>query len=148
MLTGRAELIQQSLALLPTSTRLDMLNQQGHTALMLATLYNDDVTLMVILCCCCTMCSENLRFQALMDAGASVDIETPAPVSPNFSAVNGETQHWTALTYAAVRGYTRCARLLLERGANVEGGAHLSEEKCTLTPLQVILLLYAISLYP
>lgn len=48
MLTGRPELIQQSLALLPTSTRLDMLNQQGHTALMLSALYNDDLTLMVI----------------------------------------------------------------------------------------------------
>lgn len=47
MLTGRAELIQQALALLPPSTRLDTLNQQGHTALMLATLYNDDVTLLV-----------------------------------------------------------------------------------------------------
>lgn len=72
-----------------------------------------------------------------MEGGASVDIETPA-ASPVFAAVNGETQHWTALTYAAARGHTRCARLLLEHGANVEGGAHLSEEKCTLSPLQVI----------
>lgn len=47
MLTGRPELIQQALPLLPPATRLDTLNQQGHTALMLATLYNDDVTLMV-----------------------------------------------------------------------------------------------------
>lgn len=77
------------------------------------------------------------QFQALLDAGASVDTETPAPCAPRFTAVNGETQHWTALTYAAARGHTRCARLLLERGANVEGGAQLSEEKCTLTPLQV-----------
>lgn len=67
-------------------------------------------------------------------------METPAPCSPAFAAVNGETQHWTALTYAAALGYTRCARILLERGANVEGGARLSEDKCTLTPLQVTLI--------
>lgn len=66
-----------------------------------------------------------------------MDTETPAPSSPSFAAVNGETQHWTALTYAAALGHTRCARLLLERGANVEGGARLSEDRCTLTPLQV-----------
>lgn len=48
MLTGRQELIQQALSLLPLTTRLDTLDQQGHTALMLAALYNDDVTLMVI----------------------------------------------------------------------------------------------------
>lgn len=47
MLTGRPELIQQAIPLLPSCTRLDTLNQQGHTALMLATLYNDDTTLMV-----------------------------------------------------------------------------------------------------
>lgn len=52
--------------------------------------------------------------------------------------MNGETQHWTALTYSAAKGHTRCARILLEKGANVEGGALLSEDKCTLTPLQVL----------
>lgn len=79
-----------------------------------------------------------LNFQALLDAGASVDTETPSPSSPHFVAVNGENQHWTALTYAASKGHVRCARALLERGANVEGGAIVSEEKITLTPLQVV----------
>lgn len=74
--------------------------------------------------------------KALLDAGAGVDIETP-PSSAAHPAVNGETQHWTALTHAAAKGHCKCARILLERGANVEGGAQLSEEKCTLTPLQV-----------
>lgn len=74
----------------------------------------------------------------MLDAGASVDVETPISGSA-FTAVNGETQHWTALTYAAAKGHARCARILLERGANVEGGARLSEDKCTLTPLQVLL---------
>ncbi|XP_022902026.1 ankyrin repeat and BTB/POZ domain-containing protein 2 isoform X2 [Onthophagus taurus] len=120
MLTGRPELIQQAIPLLPSSTRLDTLDQQGHTALMLATLNNDDITL-----------------TALLDAGASVDAETPPSATPGFSAINGETQHWTALSYAAAKGHVRCARLLLERGASVEGGAQLSEDKCTLTPLQL-----------
>ncbi|XP_060530713.1 ankyrin repeat and BTB/POZ domain-containing protein 2 [Cylas formicarius] len=120
MLTGRPELIQQSAALLPSSTKLDTLNPQGHTALMLAAIHNDDVALI-----------------ALLDAGAALDVETPPPMPPLYSAVNGENQHWTALTYAAAKGYTLCARILLERGANVEGGAGPSEEKITLTPLQV-----------
>ncbi|XP_032682127.1 ankyrin repeat and BTB/POZ domain-containing protein 2 isoform X1 [Odontomachus brunneus] len=49
---------------------------------------------------------------------------------------NAETQHWTALTYAALLGHCNIARILLERGAAVEGGAKLSEDKCTVTPLQ------------
>lgn len=72
-----------------------------------------------------------------MDAGACLDVETPAAGNAQFGAVNGETQHWTALTYAAARGHTRCARILLERGASVEAGAQNSEDKCTITPLQV-----------
>lgn len=51
-------------------------------------------------------------------------------------AFNAETQHWTALTYTALLGHCNIARILLERGAAVEGGAKLSEDKCTVTPLQ------------
>lgn len=72
-----------------------------------------------------------------MEAGASVDTETPVPSPSFFAAVNGENQHWTALTYAAAKGHIKCARILMEHGASIEGGAHLGEEKCTLTPLQV-----------
>ncbi|XP_076749246.1 ankyrin repeat and BTB/POZ domain-containing protein 2 isoform X1 [Xylocopa sonorina] len=49
---------------------------------------------------------------------------------------NAETQHWTALTYTALLGHSNIARILLERGAAVEGGAKLSEDKSTVTPLQ------------
>ena len=52
------------------------------------------------------------------------------------TAFNAETQHWTALTYTALLGHCNVARILLERGAAVEGGAKLSEDKCTVTPLQ------------
>lgn len=58
-------------------------------------------------------------------------------LSQGSSAVHPEHQHWTALTYAALQGNIAIVKLLLERGANVEGGAKLSEEKCTITPLQV-----------
>lgn len=49
MLTGRPELIQQAIPLLPVTTRLDTLNSQGHTALMLAAIHNDDTALNVII---------------------------------------------------------------------------------------------------
>lgn len=66
----------------------------------------------------------------------------PGGVIPNGiccaqTAFNAETQHWTALTYTALLGHCNIARILLERGAAVEGGAKLSEDKCTVTPLQV-----------
>lgn len=47
MLTGRPELIQQASHLLPVPNRLDTLNPQGHTALMLAAIHNDETTLTV-----------------------------------------------------------------------------------------------------
>ncbi|KAJ8984963.1 hypothetical protein NQ317_007833 [Molorchus minor] len=103
MLTGRPELIQQAIPLLPASTRLDTLNPQGHTVLMLSAIHNDDATL-----------------TALLDAGASTDIETPSPASPAFAAVNGKPNTGQ------------------QRGAFVEGGATISDEKCTLTPLQAV----------
>lgn len=71
-----------------------------------------------------------------MDAGASVDVETPSPSSPDITGVNIETQNWTALTYAVAKGNLICADILLKRGADVEGGAK-SEFKYILTPLQV-----------
>lgn len=47
MASGRPELIQQAVPLLPTTTRLDTMNHQGHTALMLAAIQNDDFALIV-----------------------------------------------------------------------------------------------------
>lgn len=73
----------------------------------------------------------------MLDVGAAVDAETPPPNATDYAAVNGEYQHWTALTYASAKGHLKCAEILLERGANVEGGALISDERCTLTPLQV-----------
>ncbi|XP_024867395.1 ankyrin repeat and BTB/POZ domain-containing protein BTBD11 isoform X1 [Temnothorax curvispinosus] len=60
----------------------------------------------------------------------------PSGICYAQTAFNAETQHWTALTYTALLGHCNIARILLERGAAVEGGAKLSEDKCTVTPLQ------------
>ncbi|XP_067648265.1 ankyrin repeat and BTB/POZ domain-containing protein 2 isoform X2 [Eurosta solidaginis] len=120
MLTGRAELLSQAANLLPPTTRYDTLNHAGLTALMIAAIRNDEVVL-----------------QALLDAGCDPNIEVPPVAQSNFPGIHPDTQHWTAVTFAASRSNYLALRLLLERGGKVEGGARLSEEKPTLTPLQV-----------
>ncbi|XP_063980127.1 ankyrin repeat and BTB/POZ domain-containing protein 3 isoform X1 [Diachasmimorpha longicaudata] len=156
MMSGRPDLISQALAFLPT-TKINTVNDNGFTALMLA----------------CIIGSET-AVTALLDCGADANIESPVPLGNPVSPVKGaagasatpgksipsmnvssssssspggngncaqssfnaETQHWTALTYSALLGHCSIARILLERGATVEGGAMLSEDKCTVTPLQ------------
>uniref|UniRef100_A0A9I3GJ85 BTB domain-containing protein n=1 Tax=Anopheles farauti TaxID=69004 RepID=A0A9I3GJ85_9DIPT len=120
MLTGRPELLIQALSLVPPTTRYDTLNHQGMTALMIAAARNDETAL-----------------QTLLDAGADPNVEVPGSGHPSCPAIHPETQHWTAVTFAACKGNYQALRILLERGAHVEGGARLSEDKCTLTPLQV-----------
>ncbi|XP_054084439.1 ankyrin repeat and BTB/POZ domain-containing protein 2 isoform X1 [Zeugodacus cucurbitae] len=120
MLTGRAELMAQAANLLPPTTRYDTLNHAGLTALMIAAIRNDEVAI-----------------QALLDAGCDPNVEVPPVGQQNFPGVHPDTQHWTAVTFAASRANYLALRLLLERGGKVEGGARLSEEKPTLTPLQV-----------
>ena len=120
MLSGIPELLVQAMSLVPPTTRYDTLNHQGLTALMLAAIRNDETAI-----------------QTLLDSGANPNIEVPAIGCPNCPAIHPETQHWTAVTFASCRGNYTALRVLLERGGKVEGGARLSEEKCTLTPLQV-----------
>ncbi|XP_058065392.1 uncharacterized protein LOC131215033 [Anopheles bellator] len=121
MLTGRPELLIQALSLVPPTTRYDTLNHQGMTALMIAAVRNDETAI-----------------QTLLEAGADPNVEVPAcGAHPSCPAIHPETQHWTAVTFAAARGNYQALRILLERKARVEGGARLSEDKCTLTPLQV-----------
>lgn len=120
MLTGRPELLIQAGTLLPPSCRYDCLNQAGLTALMIASIRNDE-----------------LAIQQLLDANADPNVEVPSIGASTCSAIHPETQHWTAITFASCRGNYNAVRILLERGANVEGGACLSDDKCTLTPLQV-----------
>lgn len=117
--TGCRDMVPHALQLLP-NTKLNCVNERGLTVLMLACIRNDEATV-----------------RLLLEMGADPDMETPPQGAPGCPAVNGETQHWTALTYTALQGNVMIARHLLERGAHVEGGARLSEEKCTETPLQV-----------
>ncbi|XP_054719249.1 ankyrin repeat and BTB/POZ domain-containing protein 2-like [Uloborus diversus] len=116
--SGRTDLVPHALQLLPTS-HVNTFNEQGLTPLMVACIRGDEAMVHV-----------------LLDAGADVDVETPAP-GTSYPYVNPETQHWTALTYATTHGHLSVIKLLLEKGANVEGGARLSEEKITVTPLQL-----------
>lgn len=77
----------------------------------------------------------NANITSTSSPGSSNGIASSGVCYPQ-TAFNAETQHWTALTYAALLGHCNIARILLERGAAVEGGAKLSEDKCTVTPLQ------------
>ncbi|XP_017016440.1 ankyrin repeat and BTB/POZ domain-containing protein 2 isoform X1 [Drosophila kikkawai] len=120
LLTGRAELLAQAAQLLPPTTRYDTQNSAGLTALMIASIRNDEVAL-----------------HALLDAGCDPNVEVPPSGSPGHPAIQSDTQHWTALSFAASRANYVALRILLERGGKVEGGARSSEEKCTLTPLQL-----------
>ena len=49
----------------------------------------------------------------------------------------GENKNWTAVNYAVINGHYRTAKLLLDRGAHVEGGALLGDIQPTETPLQL-----------
>ncbi|XP_033149485.1 ankyrin repeat and BTB/POZ domain-containing protein 2 [Drosophila busckii] len=120
LLTGRAELLAQAAQLLPPTTRYDTQNSGGLTALMIASIRNDEVAL-----------------HALLDAGCDPNVEVPATGIAGFPAIQPDTQHWTALCFAASRANYVALRILLERGGKVEGGARSSEEKCTMTPLQL-----------
>ena len=63
----------------------------------------------------------------MLDTGANTD----------GRSLVGENKNWTALNYAVINGHFRCAKLLLDRGAHVEGGALLDEIQATETPLQL-----------
>lgn len=120
MLSGRPELMMQASSLLPPATRYDTLNQLGMSALMVAVIRNDEQAV-----------------QILLDVGANPNVEVPTVGATGYPSIHPETQQWTAVTFAACRGAYGAVRILLERGGHVEGGARLSEDKCTLTPLQV-----------
>lgn len=113
-------MLAQAAQLLPPTTRYDTQNSAGLTALMIASIRNDEVAL-----------------HALLDAGCDPNIEVPPAGSAGYPAIQSDTQHWTALSFAASRANYVALRILLERGGKVEGGARSSEEKCTLTPLQL-----------
>ncbi|UYV76421.1 ABTB2 [Cordylochernes scorpioides] len=122
--SGRTDLVPHGLQLLP---RLDCLDPRGLSPLMVAAVQGDEALV-----------------QTLLDLGASPDIEVggltsgicPGPTA-QCPAANSDTQHWTALTFATAQGHYTIVKLLLDKGACVEGGAKVHEEKATETPLQL-----------
>lgn len=121
ILTGRAELIHQAGKLLSSGTRYNTPNTYGMTVLMIASLRNDENVIQQLLDC-------------NVDPNACVPLIGTNSNCPN---IHPDTQHWTAITFAACKGNFNAVRLLLEHGANVEGGASMSDDASTLTPLQV-----------
>lgn len=110
LMSTRLGLISQAMPLLPLATGINTANHRGLTALMIVCVEGNEPAV-----------------SALLNAGADVNVETPSSF---------ETQHWTALTYTALIGHCNIARILLNRGASVEGGAKPDEERPTITPLQ------------
>lgn len=114
-------MIHQAGKLLASGTRYNAINTYGMTVLMIACLRND----------------ENV-IQQLLDCNVDPNVRVPLIGSnPNCPNIHPDTQHWTAITFAACKGNYHAVRLLLEHGANVEGGASMNDDASTLTPLQV-----------
>ncbi|RWS14411.1 ankyrin repeat and BTB/POZ domain-containing protein 2-like protein [Dinothrombium tinctorium] len=120
LLCGRTDLVPCALSLLPQSTGVNTMNEQGLTPLMLACIQGDEAMVHI-----------------LLNAGADVDLETLPSATKSCPCVCPEIQHWTPLTFATIHQHLPIVKLLLEKGANVEGGAKLNEERATETPLQL-----------
>lgn len=83
--TGRTDLVNQALLLLPPS-KANTFNEYGLSPLILSCLRGEDGMV-----------------RTLLEASADPDAETPANGS-NFPNANNEFQHWTALTFASLIG--------------------------------------------
>jgi len=118
LLSGRKDLVPHALQLLPAS-KVNTATPAGLTPLMLACL-REDVAVVKL----------------LIETGASIDWRNPGPERGCLEA-NPEQQHWTALHYATMIGNYDVVRLLLEKGASVEGNIDLDLDILTETPLQL-----------
>ncbi|XP_072172114.1 ankyrin repeat and BTB/POZ domain-containing protein 2-like [Diadema setosum] len=112
---GRTDLVQTAASMLGPDG-INTISEQGMTALMLACVRGDEAMV-----------------QLLLDNGAKPDIPVPSS-SQKYPCVHPTIRHWTALSFAVAHRHTSVAQLLLDVGANVEGGPG---ENYTHSPLQL-----------